>query len=35
MADLTEALSVYPRLSSPHWEKHLLYLIQGKTKVDY
>lgn len=33
MADLTEALSLSSSITSPHWDKHLLLLIQGKYKL--
>ena len=33
MKDFTEALEVCPFLSTPHWERHLLFLVLGKEKV--
>ena len=33
MSDFNEALSLSKSLVQPHWERHLLYLIQGKEKV--
>lgn len=33
MNDMNESLRVQPSLGQVHWERHLLYLIQGEDKV--
>lgn len=33
MKDFNEALEVCPFVATPHWERHLIYLVQGKEKV--